>query len=537
MDPQTRYRQLRGSSAAVVTGHAASTDAASHILRKGGNAIDAAIAAAAALAVVRPHMCGIGADGFLLIYDAKERKVHALNAAGPAPAAANPELFAKGFPSRGACLSSIPGIVGGWGEAHRRFGRLAWSDLMEPAIELAERGFPVYRSYVQWLRKYEAHYKADPMSASVYYPGGRVPMPGDNLRQTALAGALRTLARNGARDFYEGEIAASIASFMKQADGGLITAKDLAAYAPSWTTPVTAAYRGCVVNTHSPTSQGWMLAQMLGVLAGIDVGAAEQGGDEITSTLVAIVRAAFAERNDTFGDPKFVSFSVDDRLSDQRLARIRRTVDPGLAEASLSAHGGDTTSLSVVDAEGNGISMIQSLWVDSGTMTPDTGIIFNGRIGSCSNVPGHPNVVAGGKTPVHTMHTYLVTRDDELYFLGGTPGGHSQVQTNFQVISNIIDFHMEAQEAVEAPRFLVGGAMEVNKLSKVFIEGRFSQETQQRLANAGLEVIRMPDWAMDWVEGVSLGTVGSEKMIVLDRATGIRSVGVDPRRDGHAVAW
>jgi gamma-glutamyltranspeptidase / glutathione hydrolase len=536
MSQQTRYRQIRGSSAAIVTGHAASTDVASYILRRGGNAIDAAIGAAAALAVVRPHMCGLGADGFFLIYDAKSRKVHALNAAGPAPAKANVQMFASGFPKRGACLSSVPGIVAGWGEAHSRFGRLPWSEIISPAADLAERGFPVYRSYMQWLQKFEAHYAADPVCSSVFFPNGRIPQPGENLRQPALAGALKTLAKNGARDFYEGSIAASIASFMETADG-LITAQDLAQFRPSWSDPVTSTYRGCVVNSQPPTSQGWMLPLMAGVLDGLDIAALEYGSKELTSTLVEVVRSAFKERNDKFGDPKFVPFSVEERLSQQRMEQIRRSVAPGMAEASAVAHGGDTTSLSVVDADGNGVSMIQSLWVDAGVMTPDTGIIFNGRLGSCSNVPGHPNEIAGGKTPTHTMHTYMVTRGNQLYFLGGTPGGHSQVQTNLQVIVNTLDFKMEPQAAVEAPRFLVGGAMEASALATVFIEGRISREAEDLLTRRGSQVVRMPDWAMDWVEGVSLGTVGSEKMISIDQQSGMRSIGVDPRRDAHGTAW
>jgi gamma-glutamyltranspeptidase/glutathione hydrolase len=322
-----------------------------------------------------------------------------------------------------------------------------------------------------------------------------------------------------------------------QSSDGLITAQDLAQVRSTWSAPVSSTYNGCAVHTQPPVSQGWMLAQMAGALDGIDVAALGHGGKELTSTLIDIVRSAFRDRNGKFGDPKFSGFSLDERLSKKRLEEIRRYASEPLAQASLVAHGGDTTSLCVVDAEGNGVSMIQSLWVDSAAMTPDTGIVFNGRLGSCSINPADPNVIAGGKTPVHTMNTYMVTRDDDLFLLGGTPGGHSQVQTNFQVIVNIIGFGMEPQAAVEAPRFLVGGAMEADTLSQVFIEGRISREAEEFLAARGDRVVRMPDWAMDWVEGVSLGTVGSEKMIMIDRDTKVRSLGVDPRRDAHGIAW
>jgi len=536
MDFATRYRQLRGISGAVVTGHPASTDIASSILRKGGSAADAVIAAAAALAVVRPHMCGLGADGFFMVYDAKARSVQALNAAGPAPAAAGLARFGKGMPEQGSCTSSVPGIVDGWGRLHERHGRLSWREIIEPSIELAERGFPMYRSYSQWIAKFQSRYAKDPGCAEVFLPGGRVPVAGEILRQPALARALRILAANGPRDFYEGEIARSITRFMKDSEG-LVAADDLSRYQAEWLAPITSSFKGCTVHATPPVSQGWMLAQMTGALDGVDLAALGFGSKELTRTLIDIVRSAFNDRNDKFGDPKFVRFSLDDRLSQKRFEEIRRLAMQPLAEASVAAHGGDTTSLSVVDGDGNGVAMIQSLWLDSAAMTPDTGIVFNGRLTSCSIEPGHPNVVEGGKTPVHTMNTYVVTRDGALRMLGGTPGGHSQVQTNFQVITNVIGFGMEPQAAVEAPRFLVGGAMEANTLAQVFIEGRIPKETEDLLAARGDKVFRMPDWAMDWVEGLSLGTVGSQKMIAIDPETGVRSIGVDPRRDAHGITW
>jgi gamma-glutamyltranspeptidase/glutathione hydrolase len=536
MDSYTRTRQLRGVDAATVTGHPAATAVAGHILRSGGNAFDAAIAAAAASAVVRPHMCGLGADGFILVYDAKTKKVHAINAAGPAPAAASAALFAAGIPDRGPRCMTVPGIVDGWGQVHARFGSLSWQDVLAPAAELAERGFAVYRSHRHWLSVYEDRYAADGPCASVFLPKGRVPDVGDVIRQPALASALRILGRNGYRDFYEGEIAASTTRYMAD-KGGLIAADDLRAFSASWADPVSSAYRGCRLHTQPPTSQGWMLAQMAGALDGIDIAALGVGTKETTSTLIDIVRCSYSDRNEQFGDPKFVKFSLDERMSQKRLEAIRSAVGERHAEASAAAYGGDTSSLSVVDAEGNGIAMIQSLYVDSAAMTPDTGIVFNGRLSSCSNVPGHPNEIVGGKTPVHTMHTYMVTRDDALYLLGGTPGGQAQIQCNLQVIVNIVDFGMEPQEAVEAPRFLVGGANKADDLSLVFLEGRFSEETARYLAAQGSRIDRMPDWAMDWVENVSLGTVGSEKMIAIDPATGVRLTGVDPRRDAHGLAW
>lgn len=509
----TRYRAVRGARGAIVAGHPLAVAAGLRILDRGGNAVDAAIATAAAVAVVRPHMCGLGGDGFLLVWDARARRAIAVNAGGPAPAAASPEGFPGGIPDRGPRVSTVPGIVDGWGRAWERFGSLPWGELLGPAIELAERGVPVYESLAAWIRHYRTKYAADPECARTLLPAGRPPEPGELLVQRDLAGSLRLLAKNGAREFYEGELAHAYARHMRAA-GGLTTAEDLKAYAASIAEPVSSGYRGHVVLSQPPMSQGWMLVQMLGALEARDLAALGAGSGPAVAAQVAAVVRAFADRNRLFGDPRFVGFE---------LAQVLRRA------------GGDTTSLSVVDAEGNAVSMIQSLWVDAGVMVPGTGILLNARLNSQTVTPGHPDAVAGGKTPVYTMHTFMVTRAGALVALGGTPGGNTQVQTNLQVLTNLLDFGMSAQEAVEAPRFVIGGALHVGATSAVALEGRLPETTAAALAAAGYEVTRLPDWAELNVEGASLVTVGSAKIITLDPATGARALGVDPRRDAHGA--
>ena len=538
--PRTRYRPIRGNQVAVVGGHPAAVAAGARALERGGNAVDAIIATAAAMTVVRPHMCGIGGDGFLLIHDARSGKIQAVNAGGPAPAAAHPDRFPTGIPNEGPHISTMPGIVDGWRIAHERFGTLPWSDLLQPAIELAERGFPVYESLAGWIKHYRRKYAADQACAAVLLPNGRPPEVGEILIQADLASSLKRLAKHGPRDFYEGELAATYAKYM-QAVGGLTTAEDLARYQAEWGEPVTGTYRGHVVHTQPPMSQGWMVIQMLRALEQIDVQSLGAGTGALVTKLAKLVVASFQDRHRLFGDPKFVDFALDRVLSPARIAELSREIEAEAAvgsSAPLAAGGaGDTTSLSAVDGQGNAVSMIQSLWVDAGAMVPGTGILLNARLNSCNVTPGHPDRVMGGETPAYTMHTYIVTRHGKPVILGGTPGGNTQVQTNLQVLTNIIDFGLNPQAAVEAPRFAVGGGLHYATASAIYLESRFSEEVQSSLAGQGFDVHLLSEWAEIEVEGQSPVTVGSAKIIGIDPDTGTRTVGADPRREAHGIVW
>lgn len=532
---KTRYRPVQGTGGAIVAGHPLAVAAGVRILARGGNAVDAAIATAAAVSVVRPHMCGVAGDGFLLIYDARSRAVIALNAGGPAPAALGLERFPGGVPDRGPLVSTVPGILDGWARALERFGTMPWSDVLQPAIELADHGFPMYESLSTWIGKYRDKYAANPAAAALLLPEGRPPVPGTVFRQRDLARALRRLARDGARDFYDGALAAAFVHGLGEL-GGVMTADDLASYGAAWGEPVRGSYRGHAVHTQPPMSQGWMLAQMLGALDGVDPRGAGYDAPDRVLAIAGAIRHAFEDRDRWFGDPRHTGFALDRVLSPRRLDEIRTGLRRRPAAATLGERAGDTTALSVVDASGNGVSMIQSLWTDAGIVIPGTGIVVNGRFNSASARPDHPDAIAGGKTPVYTLHTYMVTRDDALVALGGTPGGHSQVQTNAQVLSNLLDFGFAPQEAVEAPRFLLGGALHYESLSAMFVEGRFPERTQAVLREAGYDVTVLPDWAELSVEGTSPVTTGSAKMIGIDPATGVRSLGVDPRREAYGFA-
>jgi gamma-glutamyltranspeptidase/glutathione hydrolase len=529
---RTRYRPIRGAGAAVVAGHPLAVAAGMRALDRGGNAVDAAIATAAAAAVVRPHMCGVAGDGFLLIYDTAGPRVHALNAGGPAPSALRLEHFRGGMPNRGGILSTVPGILDGWAQAHARFGTLPWAELLQPAIDLAEHGFPMYESLHDWIQKYVHKYRANAACAAVLLPGGRPPAPGTLFRQPDLGGTFRRLAERGAREFYEGELGAAFARGLGVA-GGLVSTSDLAAYRASWGEPVRASYRGHVVYTPPPLSQGWMLAQMLRVLDGVHLATVPYDSGERVLLLANAVRAAFEDRDRWFGDPQWTGFTVDRVLSSARVAEIRTGLRGRATSTARADRSGDTTALVTIDAQGNAVSMIQSLWTDAGVMIP--GILANGRLDSASLRPDHPDVLAGGKTPVYTLHTYMVTRGDGLRLIGGTPGGHSQVQTNLQVVTNILDYGFSPQAAVEAPRFLLGGALHYDTLSAMFLEGRFPEAARRALESDGYAVTTIADWAELAVEGASPVSVGSAKAIAIDLDTGTRALGVDPRRDAYGA--
>lgn len=531
---KTRYRPIQGTGAAIVAGHPLAVAAGMRVLDRGGNAVDAALATAAAIAVVRPHMCGVAGDGFFLIYDAESKTVHALNAGGHAPAALTLAHFKNGMPDRGAILSTVPGIMDGWGEAHKRFGTLPWADIFLPAIELAERGFPMYESFAHWIEKYEAKYREDEGCAAVLLPGGRPPAPGTLFRQPDLARTLRRLAEGGPREFYEGAVGAAFARGLQHA-GGLVTEADLAGYRATWHEPVRAEYRGHVLHTSPPLSQGWLLAQMLSVLDGVELSAVPYAGGERVQLLAAAVRAAFEDRDRWFGDPRWTGFSLARVLSPARVAAIRASLGGRAAPGAAAERSGDTTALSTVDACGNGVSMIQSLWVDAGVLIPGTGIIVNGRLNSGNIHPDHPDALAGGKTPAYTLHAYMLTRGDRLRLIGGTPGAHSQVQTNLQVITNVLDYGFSPQAAVEAPRFLLGGTLRYDSLSTIFLEGRFPANVRRALEAHGYSVTLLADWAELSVEGQSPVTAGSAKAIGIDPETGIRALGVDPRRDAFGA--
>jgi len=442
-----------GSRSMVVSGHSLASLAGTEVLRRGGNIVDALVAASATLTVVLGHATSIGGDFFLLYHEAKTGRTHGLNASGVAPAAVTPESFASGMKEIGALAPVVPGIARGWEALHRRFGRLSWRELFDDAIDLADRGHPVSKILVERIPEHRDDLTKDPGCAALYLPEGKPLTYGQTLRQPTLAATLRRVADHGADGFYFGETAASIAAH-SAAHGGCMSEPDLAKYQPLWVEPVVATYRDHDVVVMPPNSYGSLLLLQLNGLAALDSGFLADNPDRRLGYQMSAMKAAFTLGLPLIADPSFVPDAVERLLGPETTAAM---VDAVLAKAPPSAvpNRGGTSCLLLADAEGNAICMVQSIFSVFGSafLDPGTGVLFNNRMQGFTHRPDRPNSVAPGKRPAHTLCPVLVRRNDRVRFVLASPGGISQTLTDVQVISQLLDSGLDVASAVEAPRW------------------------------------------------------------------------------------
>lgn len=506
---------------------------------EGGNVVDAAVAASAVLAVVRPHMTGIGGDLFCLIYLAKEGQVVAINASGPAPQAATIDFFhqrgLQQIPMKGPLAVETPGCVAGWELALERFGTMPLSRLLQDAVDYAEKGAPVSFHLAQAISEGAHEFAKYADWVATFMPDGRPPRPGEILRQPNLARTLRVLQEGGAEAFYRGEIADAIAGFMER-EGGLLSKEDLAACQAELLEPIQIDYRGHTVYEQPPVSQGHLLLQELAIAEGFDLARLGAESAEAVHLMVECKKLAFADRLRYLGDPAFVDVPIRQLLSKEYASKRRHSVNPNraiitAAPGALALAGADTTYHCVMDSEGNAVSMIQSLFkgFGSGVVAGETGITFNNRLAAFFLDPAHPNALAPGKRTAHTLNSYMVFRNGRPFLVGGTPGADDQVQVNFQVICNLIDFGMSLQEAIEAPRWsCTPGTLPGETFApyELRLEDRFPARVPAALQQKGHVVTMAPPWSF-----------GSVKAVLMDPETGVLYGGSDPRRDGYAVAW
>jgi gamma-glutamyltranspeptidase/glutathione hydrolase len=511
----------------VATDNPLATSAGIDALRAGGSAMDAALAAAAAIAVTQPDHCQIGGDLFLLTYEAATGTVRAINASGVAPGAATAEHY-RGMgeiPLRGPLACAGPGCVAGWERAHARWGRLPWGRLFNAAIDYAEGGFPVSprlallcQSYTQLLQSY-------PATAAAFLPDGVPPRAGATLRQPALAATLRTLAAQGPRALLEGDLARRIAAAFRKA-GGLLDEADLAATEAEELDPARSTYRGFTVYEQPPVSQGFIVLEALNILEGFDLAAMSPG--ERIHHLAEALKLAFEDRYAHLGDPRVVDVPLD-RLTSKEHARERAAeLDPAaprpFSPPDRYPVAGDTTYLCTMDAEGNAVSLIQSIFSPWGSafVAGDTGILFNNRLTGFSLEPGHPNELAPGKRTAHTLNTYLLTRDGKAALVGGTPGADRQVQTNVQVLTNIVDLGLDPQAAVDAPRWSVGRGQTLE------LEEGFPEAVRAELAARGHTLTSLGAW---------FPLAGRAQLIAVDPESNARVGASDPRGEGQAQGF
>jgi gamma-glutamyltranspeptidase/glutathione hydrolase len=517
---------IRAANGAVASGHHLATAAGIAALREGGSAVDAAIAAAAVCAVVKPAATSIGGDVFALVYDARRREVLAYNGSGAAPRAVDVEAMrASGYPVKSATISTVPGCVGAWADLIAAHGRLGLERALAPAIAYAEDGFPVSALLSGAIAEHAAELSADPECARTYMPRGRSPAAGEILQQPELAASLREVAREGADAFYRGALGERFVEAMRTV-GGLIGRDDLEAHRTDTPEPIAIEHRGLLVHGQPPVSQGHVLLEELAIAGGLDLVRMGWASAELVHTMVEIKKLAFADRDAFAGDPRAVDFDPR-RLFDPEFVGARRRAIRGSAsdhvdagELAVPAH---TTYLAVADRDGNAVSLIESVFSGFGakTMVPGTGILLNDRLRGFSLEERSPNALAPGKRPLHTLNTVIALEGSTPRLVFGTPGRHAQVQTNFQLAAALIDFGMDVQEAIEAPRWF----HERGRTLKV--EARFPEDVRRALAGKGHEIELIDDW--DDVTG------GAQAIAIGEN--GVFSAGADPRREGVAAGY
>jgi gamma-glutamyltranspeptidase/glutathione hydrolase len=507
----------------VASEHPLATQTGIDVLRRGGNAFDAALAISGVLPVVKPARSHLGGDAYVLVYPRAERKVTAICSGGRAPAAATLERYAGGIPQRGGAAAAVPGLVDAWQIIADRWCTMPLSELLAPSVGYARDGFPVSRELAMVFEASRGMFtKYDTMGRALYRDG-QPPRFGALWRQPALAATLQAVADGGRAAFYEGDIAAKIAAGV-QAAGGCMTAADLRAHSADVLEPLTVGYRGYTVYETPPNSQGLILLEELRLIEGFDLRGWGHLSADAVHHMVEAKRIAFEDRQRFAGDRSFVEFDPTRLLSDEWIARRRAEIDPRRARvSSVPAPASDTTSFVVVDGAGNACSFIQSIFAPWGSAVAidGTGIIMNNRMTGFSLEPAHPNVLAPGKRTMHTLNTYLLFRDGALFMAGNTPGGDYQVQTNLQVITGIVDFGLDPQAAVDAPRW--GDAPQ-----GLIIEEEMAGATREELERRGHPVV---------TAGRRTNGTGRPQAIVVDAESGALIGGSDSRGEGMAAGW
>ena len=462
------------------------------ILRKGGNAVDAAIAAGAVLTVVEPLSGQLGGDAFMLIAGSRQNTVTAINGSGAAPMASRLEQFVGGIPESGWLAATVPGMVDAWRVALDRHGTLPPATLFEEAIGYAEQGFPVTARLARNLREFMPKAKAHPATLAVFAPDGQPPDEGSVFRQPDLDRTLRSLAQ-GLDGFYRGPIAAAIVEASTRG-GGLFSARDLAEHRTDVLQPISTTYRGWTVLEQPPVSQGVILLVALNILETSPI------PDDPASRVHQQVEAhklALDERLRRVGDPRVSQQDLHEIVSKARAHALAARIDVRrAAPLPLQAAGHpDTTYLCVVDADRTVVSYIHSLYASGGNgiVADGTGILLNNRMRCFNLEPDNPNQLAPGKRPMHTLNSWMLLRADTPLVVGGTPGSFWQVQTNLQLISNLVDHGMPVQAAVDAPRWTMGEPTSWADAA-LCLEGRFGEETAARLKARGHTVRLMGNW-------------------------------------------
>ena len=512
------------------------------VMQDGGNAFDAALAVAAVECVTLVPVCGLGGDSFILAYDARSGQVTNINSSGVAASGAEAEYYrSQGLalmPIQGPHSISVPGEAAAWETMHRSFGTMPFAELLGPAIQYAERGFPVspriarsFAGNAELLGRFAA-------TADIYLTnGGRPPRVGEVLVNGDLANTMRAVAEGGADAFYRSDIATKMIEGLNNA-GGLFTEADFAGHYADVGDAITTTYREHTVYQTRPPSQGFLLLEMLNIVSGHDLSSMTPNSADSIHLLVEAKKIAYSDRNRLAGDPNFVDWPLDGLLSSEYADLRRDQIHPFQAGdevrplAPVNGHG-DTTYFCVADGDGNAVSWIHSLsnGFGSGVVAPGTGVLFNNRAGrGFSLEPDHPNVIEPGKRTMHTLNCYLTMVGGEVAIVGGTPGGDFQAQCGIQMLTKLIDGGLQPQDAVESPRWFSFPGTDpatLNRPGELRVEVGMPDDTIRDLGRMGHNVVQSP-----------LGSYnGVVQLIVRDSRRGVLAGASDPRGDGQAVGY
>ncbi len=529
-DPRwtTQRPPVVGARAMISSGHPLATEAGLCALRAGGNAFDAVVTAAAVIAVVEPGTNHVGGDVFALCLPAGAPDPDAINASGPSPAGLTIDAFDDEIPPHGINAATIPGAVSAWQTILDRYGSISMADALAPAIEYAQHGVPVDPDTAQAIANAGPALAQYPASTRSFLPNGAPPRPGSLIYQPDLAETLRQIAFGGADAFYRGPFADALVRASAR-DGGAFSPRDLAAYQCDVLPPLRTYYRGLEVLEQPLPSQGFLVLEQLNIAEGFELSAFEFGSADVLHLMAECKKAAFADRLAHVGDPNWNDIPINRLVGKEYAAQRRMSIDPvraaqHVAAGDPSAVGGDTTAVSAVDEAGNAITFIQSVFTSFGScyVVPGTGVLLNNRMRGFSLDPASPNVFQGGKRPIHTLNTFMVRREDQTILLGSSPGGQYQVQTNFQILSNVFDHGMHWQAAIDAPRWYHN-----EETGDLMLEDRFDPAVLTDLENRGHAVrSEAPFSVYSRAQGV-----------MLDPDTGARIGATDPRWHGQVLGY
>ena len=539
-EPFASRSEVIATRGMAATSQPLATQVALDILRAGGSAVDAAIAANATLGLMEPTGCGIGGDLFAIVWDAENGELTGLNASGRSPESLTLQHFRdlgmEGIPYLGPLTVSVPGAVDGWYELHERYGRLPMADLLAPAIRYAEEGFPVTQFIADlWEENVEAR-KEYAGVKEIYMPGGVAPKTGDVFKNPNLANTYKMIAAGGRDAFYKGDIAKTIDAFMAE-QGGFLTYEDLAKHTSEWVTPLATSYRGYDVYELPPNGQGIVALQMLNILEGFDLRSMGFGSVQYLHILIETKKVAYEDRAKYYADPDFYNAPIEMLLSKEYAAKRRAliseekaatTYPPG--DAKLET--GDTIYLTVADKDGNMISLIQSNYGDLGSgMTPEElGFQLQNRGQLFSLEDGHANIYEPGKRPFHTIIPAFVMKDGKPWLSFGVMGGSMQPQAHAQILVNLIDFDMNLQEAGDAARMRHSGSSQptdevMTAGGTVYLESGIPETIREELRSMGHDI------------ATRRTVYGGYQAILRNEVQGVYYGASESRKDGQAAGY